>query len=173
MKQIIIASLVLLLSATFTIAQSIPSSVTAQIQRDAQSKYPDDYEMQEYKIDEQAKAYRRIHGSSPASSAGRSSIVSEVKPSTLQPVSGTIPADILKKVKARHTAEFPDNFSMQKIMVDADIKAYKEIQSYSDAQVPKEILQRIIQKHAREFPYNYAMQKIMVDADIKAYKELH
>lgn len=154
-------------------ASGIPADVFRRIRQSAMAKYPTDYEMQEYKIDEQVKAYRRTHAAAPRPSTSHRTRESHVSPPQRRSASAAVPSDVMKRIKARHAAEFPDNFSMQKIMVDADAKAYRELQSYADPDVPREVLDRIIRKHAQEFPDNYSMQKIMVDADVKAYKELH
>jgi hypothetical protein len=58
-----IAQLTLLVFLLFTVsgfAQNIPRTVDSNIQKSAQSKYPDDYEMQEYKIKEQRQAYLNL-----------------------------------------------------------------------------------------------------------------
>ncbi len=154
-------------------APDIPQDVLMKIKRNAKEKYPTNYEMQEFKLQQQVKAYRRTHDNSADRPRARGQWTKTEKSTSRNPSSQDIPANILQKIKDRHAAEYADNYYLQKILVDADVKAYKELQSYSDPDVPGETMQRIIQNHARDYPDNYYLQQILVDADVKAYKELH
>jgi hypothetical protein len=129
--------------------------------------------MQEYKLTEQVKAYRRTYGSTPPQEKDKLDESNMRTTSAKKNASQVIPDDVLNRIKKRHSDQYPDNYSMQKIMADADVKAYKELKGYSDQNVPKDIIIRIIRKNYNAYPDNYSMQKIMVDADMKAYKDLH
>jgi hypothetical protein len=219
MKYLTFSFIALLFSSSVILAQTIPSSVVSQIKQNAQVKYPDDYEMQEYLINKQVEAfhkvqsyeavdlpytvlekilnsairkypddyemqeytinkqvnsYRRMRKSSPEPVVVVKKKSRSNKESPSQVTSSiSIPAEILNEIKKRHEIKFPDDYSMQRIMVNSDVKAYKELKTYSDGQVPSEILKRILEKRAQEFPGNFSMQRIMVNSDVKAYKELH
>ena len=83
-----------------------------------------------------------------------------------------IPDDVLARIKSKIAERYPGNYSMQKMLVDADVNSWKELQrNYTG--VPDSVFLDIRGRVAERYPDNFSMQKMLVDADAKAWKELN
>ena len=83
-----------------------------------------------------------------------------------------IPEDVLIKIKKQIATEQPDDYFAQKLLVDADVKCWLELQqNYTD--VPDSVFIKIKNYEAQKYPNQFFFQKAMVDADVKAWKELN
>lgn len=100
---------------------------------------------------------------SPASSPGRPAASS----------AQSMPPAVMSRVRAQIESRYPDNYSMQKILIDAQIKAYSFLASYSPAGVPTDTLSSVRAEIVGRYPDNYTMQKILIEAQVKAYLELN
>lgn len=90
----------------------------------------------------------------------------------IQASAENIPNEVLARIKNRITNENPGEYYLQKILVDAEVKSWLELQhNYTD--VPDSVFFEIRDRKARENPDQYYLQKILVDADAKAWKELN
>lgn len=85
----------------------------------------------------------------------------------------SMPPDVVARVKENLTSIFPDNYSMQKLMLDDEKQSYKFLSTYAPASVPAEVLQKIKDDMAGTFPDNYSMQKLMIVDQVKSFRELN
>jgi hypothetical protein len=83
-----------------------------------------------------------------------------------------MPADVLSRVRADTAAEYPDNYAVQKLMIDTQKKSYKFLSTYAPAKVPPDVLKKIMSDAAAEYPDNFGVQKLMVETQVKSYLEL-
>jgi len=73
-----------------------------------------------------------------------------------------ISPDVLSRIRARIEARYPDNYSMQRALIDDQVEAYKFLQSYAPPSVPVASLRRIRERNQERYPDNYSMQKALL-----------
>jgi len=83
----------------------IPATIMAQIKQKATSRYPTDYEMQEYVIKSQVEAYKALQN---FSSAG-------------------IPAQVFAQIRSDAISRYPSDYEMQEYVIKTQIEAYKRL----------------------------------------------
>lgn len=84
----------------------------------------------------------------------------------------SIPQEVMTAIRGPIEARYPNNYSMQKILIDAQVEAYGSLQRYSAPNVPKEVLAAIRGAIETRYPNNYSMQETLIDAQIEAYHAL-
>jgi phosphoenolpyruvate carboxylase len=84
-----------------------------------------------------------------------------------------MPPEILGKVRASIESRYPDNYSMQKILIDNQVQSYEYLQNYSPSSVPSNVLSRVKNKISSRYPYNFSMQKILIKNQVKSYLDLN
>ncbi len=83
----------------------------------------------------------------------------------------SVDGGVVTQIKSRIAAEHPGDYYLQKILVDAEIKSWQELQhNYTD--IPDSVFNEIRDRKAQEHPNQYHLQQILTDADVKAWKEL-
>jgi TPR repeat protein len=87
-------------------SQSAVSDVTLSIRANAEKEWPDNYEMQEFAIKEQAEAYNYVATTSSATG---------------------VPQDVFENIKAKAASDWPDNYEMQKFQINQQVKAYTDL----------------------------------------------
>ena len=92
---------------------------------------------------------------------------------TSQVLAGGVPADVLKKIKAKAAAEFPNDFATQEYVIRRDSDAYVALMNYRAPGIPADVLKRIMAKATVDFPNDYATQKYVVDREVAAYRRLN
>jgi hypothetical protein len=102
--------------------------------------------------------------------------VEQVKsqPETHQAVIENSCDSILTKQKEIYADKYPNNFSMQKTLVEDQCKSYLFLQSFTSvAGIPDSKITELKQIYAGKYPNNYSMQKVLVEDQVKSYLELH
>jgi len=84
-----------------------------------------------------------------------------------------MPSDILAKVKAHIASKFPDNYSLQKTLIEAQRQDYEFLANYAPPSVPPDVLAKIKAHIASNFPDNYSLQKTLIETQVDAYIELN
>lgn len=84
----------------------MPADVLAQLKADVAKKYPGDFSVQKYSLDNQIKAYNFLQTYAP----------------------GGVPADVLAKIKAMAESKYPTDFSTQKYSIENQVKSYLSLQ---------------------------------------------
>lgn len=137
------------LCSSIALAQDLPTEVESLIKEKAAERFPDDFSMQKYVIDEQVEAYGLVE----------------------EHASESMSDEVFAKVKEKALQRFPDDFAMQKYILDEQEEAHAFLQSYSP-EIPHEITEKIRKKAAGRFPLDFAMQKYVTEEQVEAYIEL-
>ena len=91
---------------------TIPSQVRIQIQQKAQSEWPNDYGMQKHTIENELEAYRSLD-----------SVESHSQKTNEEP-SKDVSSTILNKIKQKVMREYPDNYSVQEMLIESEVESY-------------------------------------------------
>lgn len=83
-----------------------------------------------------------------------------------------VPRNVLAAIRQEIASRYPTNYSMQKILIDAEVQAYFALQNYSAPNVPQAVLAGVYREIANRYPTNYSMQKTLIDAQVKDYLAL-
>lgn len=86
---------------------------------------------------------------------------------------GNIPSNVLNKIRESIEARYPDNYSMQKILIEDQVKSYSYLQSYKPPEIPNNVLKNIRSKIVPRYPYNFSMQKTLIEDQVKSYLQLN
>ncbi|HEY5043032.1 MAG TPA: ankyrin repeat domain-containing protein [Verrucomicrobiae bacterium] len=87
-------------------SQSAVSDISRSIRAFAEKEFPDDYNMQEFVINQQTEAYNWVVTASSATG---------------------VPQGVFEQIKAKAAEEFPDDFNMQKFVINQQVKAYTDL----------------------------------------------
>jgi len=88
---------------------------------------------------------------------------------TVSSIAG-MPPDIQKEVKSRIAAKYPDNYSLQKTLIDGQISAYNYLQTYAPRSMPRTTLEKVKANISSKYPYNYSLQKTLIEGQVSAYE---
>lgn len=81
---------------------------------------------------------------------------------------------ILAKQKEIYANKYPNNFTMQKVLIEDQCRSYLFLQSYNMATgVPDAKIAELKQIYINKYPDNYTMQKILVEDQVKSFLELN
>ena len=88
-----------------------------------------------------------------------------------------MPANVLAGIKAEAEKDYPNDYRMQKFIIDQQIKGYEDTHTASTssavAGMPANVLAGIKAEAEKDYPNDYRMQKFMIDQQIKGYKDLN
>lgn len=133
--------------------RDIPQEVLDVIKKAAFSEWPNDFEMQKYKIDNQIKAYKELM-------ALRQAIRDE--------------SGIFDGIVKSAEKEWPNDFEMQLYKIRNQLDAISSLaeceKEYAD--VPQEVLEQIRVKAMQEWPDDFEMQKYTIGNQVQAWREL-
>jgi hypothetical protein len=94
--------------------------------------------------------------------------------SALPVLAQSAPPEIVQQIKQHYAEKYQDNYSMQAIMVEAQLDAYAFLQDYDHVDgVPDDVISRLKAKYLKKYPLNFSMQKTMVTSQVKHYIELN
>lgn len=83
-----------------------------------------------------------------------------------------ISAEVLARIKAYVAQQYPGNYAVQKMLVDADVASWQKLQR-NDTDAPDAVFFEIRDRVAQQYPDHYSVQQMLVEADAKAWKELN
>ena len=92
--------------------------------------------------------------------------------SALESYVGGMPTDLLGKVRASIESRYPDNYSMQKTLIDDQVQSYEYLQGYSPSSVPSDVFREIKESIETRYPYNFSMQKTLIQDEVQSYEYL-
>ncbi len=81
--------------------------------------------------------------------------------------------DVLQQIKADATRDYPNDFSTQKYVIDEQVKAYNQLEKFSDPEVPKEVLESIMHEASHDYPYDFSTQLYVINEQISSWKALN
>ena len=84
-----------------------------------------------------------------------------------------MPDNVLASVKDAVAKRYPDNYSLQETLIDAQIESYMFLQSYAPDGVPPDVLAKIKTNVASRYPDNFSLQQTLVEAQVKSYRKLN
>lgn len=97
---------------------------------------------------------------------------SQVQPQLSSPSIQTnnIPSHIVETIRTIYKQKYPDDYSMQKTLIDDQLECYLFMQRYTrDPQIPTSILNKEKQIYAGKYPYDFSMQKVLVQDQVESY----
>ena len=71
---------------------------------------------------------------------------------------------VIDKIKQKSIRDFPDNYTMQKMIFDQAVEAYFYMKTVSDLKIKR--------KMERDYPNDYFMQKLIYDQEIEAKEKM-
>ena len=77
-----------------------------------------------------------------------------------------VPKDVLEKIKAKAQTNSPGNRSAQEAQVNAQVEAYRKIQTYENKQVPVTVIDQIRVYIGRTHPYDYTTQFFFMNQQV-------
>ena len=81
---------------------------------------------------------------------------------------------IKKKIKQIYAEKYPNNFLMQKTMINSQMQTYLFMQGYNSAPgVPQKVFDRIKKKYQLKYPYNFLMQKTLIQSQVQSYIDIN
>lgn len=85
----------------------------------------------------------------------------------------SIPNSVEQRVRQIYSEKYPDNFSMQKTLIQDQLASYQQMQSWtSEPGVPRDIFNAIKEVYVQKYPDNYSMQKTLVKDQCESYRFL-
>jgi len=85
----------------------------------------------------------------------------------------SVPRSVEQRIRQIYAEKYPDNFSMQKTLINSQLKAYRFIQRWtSEPGVPQDVFSKVKTIYAQKYPYNFSMQKTLVQNQVKSYLDL-
>lgn len=96
-------------------------------------------------------------------------LVSTVMPAPAQPV----PAEIETRVRQIYAQKYPDNYSMQKTLIEDQIESYRNMQRWkTEPGIAQGVFDRLRDIYARKYPDNFSMQRTLVVDQIECLRFL-
>jgi hypothetical protein len=84
-----------------------------------------------------------------------------------------IPTNIMHMIRAFAQREYPDDYAMQRDVVEEQSESFSAIQLFSAPDVPSGVFATIRERAVAEYPDDYAMQKSIIEEQLEAYRHLH
>lgn len=76
---------------------------------------------------------------------------------------------IAEAIRVFAKSEWPDDFSMQRHVIEEQTEAYNWLQNFVEPRVPPADMDKIFVKAIEEWPSDFAMQKHVVEEQVEAY----
>ncbi|PKK89745.1 MAG: hypothetical protein CVV64_13155 [Candidatus Wallbacteria bacterium HGW-Wallbacteria-1] len=80
---------------------------------------------------------------------------------------------VKQKLTQIYSEKYPDNFSMQKILIEDQLDSYRFLQNWdTESGIPSEIFNKIMSIYAEKYPDNFSMQKTLISDQFESYRYL-
>src|SRR5437899_11081484 len=77
-------------------------------------------------------------------------------------IAQSVPASVEQRIRQIYAQKYPDNFSMQKTLIEDQLESYRYIQRWtSESGVPQDVFNKVKETYAQKYPDNYSMQKTL------------
>ena len=81
-----------------------------------------------------------------------------------------IPSAVDQKIRSIYAEKYPDNFSMQKTLIESQFKSYRRLVSWKNEKgIPPSVFSKVRDIYDRKYPDNYSMQQTLVESQFEAY----
>jgi hypothetical protein len=85
-----------------------------------------------------------------------------------------VPPDVEQRIKQVYIQKYPDDYSMQKTLIEDQINSYQYLQSWaSESKVPQDVFDKIKADYVQKYPDDYSMQKTLIQDQVQSYIQLH
>ncbi len=128
-------------------------------------------ETQQYRIEKSKEIMRSRPRNIVEPSSNRSNNIKGN--SAISDFEQSVPEDVEKRIRQIYTEKYPDNFSMQKILIDEQLASYRLIKRWTnESGVPQNVFNKVKEIYAQKYPYNYSMQKTLILEQCNSYRFL-
>ena len=83
-----------------------------------------------------------------------------------------VPKDVLAKIIAKAKSDSPRDRSAQKAQVNAQVEAYRKVQTFENKQVPDRVIDKIRVNIGRTYPYDYTTQLFFMNQRVNSYMKM-
>ena len=88
-------------------------------------------------------------------------------------VAQSVPASVEQRIRQIYAQKYPDNFSMQKTLIEDQLESYRYIQRWtSEPGVPQDVFNKLKETYNQKYPDNYSMQKTLGQDQCESYRFL-
>lgn len=88
----------------------------------------------------------------------------------LSALAAPMPKDIETQVREVYSKKYPDNFSMQKTLIDDQKDSYEFLdQQEVPEEMDEELYKKLREIYLEKYPLNFSMQKVLVQDQIESY----
>lgn len=88
-------------------------------------------------------------------------------------IAQSVPASVEQRIRHIYAQKYPDDFSMQKTLVDHQLESYRDVQRWtSESGVPQDVFDKVKETYDRKYPDDYSMQKTLVQNQCDSYRFL-
>ena len=84
-----------------------------------------------------------------------------------------MPSATKERIKTTLAEKYPDNYSVQKTLLEGQIDSYKFLQNYSPSEMPAAVCNSVKQTLLNKYPDNFSVVKTLLEGQVKSYRELH
>lgn len=84
----------------------------------------------------------------------------------------SMPLDSLARIKADIASRYPNNYSIQETLIEANVESWKKLQTNFTG-VPDSVYLEIREDVASRYPDNYSIQETLVEAQAESWKRLN
>lgn len=130
----------------------IPEKVLAEIKKEAATRYPNNFSMQLFVIDQQKDAYREL--------------MALVSPEDIEEATFTRIVEVA-------TRRYPKNYSMRLFVIEQEIEAYRKLAKFQRPNdVPPEVFSAIAIDVVKRHPDSYSMMLFVLNDQVKSYRKM-
>jgi hypothetical protein len=83
-----------------------------------------------------------------------------------------VPSDVMARIRSSIETRYPDDYSMQKVLIEDQVDSYQFLQTYKPGEVPDDVFSRVKASVESRYPDNYSMQKTLIEDQIESFKVL-
>lgn len=87
----------------------------------------------------------------------------------VQTPSINVPADVMKKIRARAELDHPGDQQTQDFVIREQIDAYQWIQTFSESRIPDQYIRSFKQRAAVDHPNDFRTQRFVIREQMEAY----
>ena len=83
-----------------------------------------------------------------------------------------VPKDVLAKIKAKAKTDSPGSRAAQEAQVNAQVEAYRKVQTYENKRVPVTVIDKIRVNIGLTHPYDYTTQLFFMNQQVNSYLKM-
>ena len=88
-------------------------------------------------------------------------------------IAQSVPSSVEQRIRQIYAQKYPDNFSMQRTLIEDQLESYRYIQRWtSESGVPQDVFNKVKETYDQKYPENYSMQKTLVQDQCESYRFL-